>query len=49
VNNVILCLSLSKLGLPATRTGIVVAWPNRDRRDHGIQRHAALAPPPPAR
>ena len=28
--NVVLCLSLSKLGLPATRTGIVVAR----RRDH---------------
>ncbi|MCM2310920.1 MAG: valine--pyruvate transaminase [Steroidobacteraceae bacterium] len=43
--NVILCLSLSKLGLPATRTGIVVASEPVIEAITAFNATAALAPP----
>jgi valine--pyruvate aminotransferase len=43
--NVILCLSLSKLGLPATRTGIVVADATIIEALTAFNATAALAPP----
>jgi valine--pyruvate aminotransferase len=43
--NVILCLSLSKLGLPATRTGIVVAAEPVIAAITAFNATAALAPP----
>jgi valine--pyruvate aminotransferase len=43
--NVILCLSLSKLGLPATRTGIVVAAEPVIEAVTAFNAAAALAPP----
>jgi valine--pyruvate aminotransferase len=43
--NVILCLSLSKLGLPATRTGIVVAAEPVIEAITAFNATAALAPP----
>lgn len=43
--NVILCLSLSKLGLPATRTGIVVAAEPVVEAITAFNATAALAPP----
>lgn len=42
--NVILCLSLSKLGLPATRTGIVVAAESTIEAITAFNATAALAP-----
>ena len=42
--NVILCLSLSKLGLPATRTGIVVAAESMVEAITAFNATAALAP-----
>jgi valine--pyruvate aminotransferase len=42
--NVILCLSLSKLGLPATRTGIVVAAESTVEAITAFNATAALAP-----
>ena len=43
--NVILCLSLSKLGLPATRTGIVIAAEPVIEAITAFSATAALAPP----
>ena len=43
-DNVILCLSLSKLGLPATRTGIVVAHPDIVAAVTAFNATVALAP-----
>ena len=43
-DNTVLCLSLSKLGLPATRTGIVVAHEDGDRGADGVQRHGLAGP-----
>jgi len=42
--NIIVCLSLSKFGLPATRTGIVVARPEIIRILSGINAILTLAP-----
>ncbi len=43
-NNIILCLSLSKLGLPAVRTGIIIADSEIIRRISGMNAIMALAP-----
>ena len=44
-DNVILCLSLSKLGLPGTRTGIIVAGESVVEAVTAFNATAALAPP----
>jgi valine--pyruvate aminotransferase len=43
-NNIILCLSLSKLGLPAVRTGIIIADSEIIRLISGMNAIMALAP-----
>jgi len=42
--NIVLCMSLSKLGLPGTRTGIVVARPEIIRAISGLNAIISLAP-----
>ena len=42
--NIVLCLSLSKLGLPAVRTGIIVAAPEIVRAVSGMNAIMSLAP-----
>jgi valine--pyruvate aminotransferase len=47
-DNTVLCLSLSKLGLPGVRTGIVVANESIIETVTAFNATAALAPPGPA-
>ncbi len=42
--NIVLCMSLSKLGLPGTRTGLVVARPEIIRAISGLNAIISLAP-----
>src|SRR4029079_6953927 len=44
-DNVVLCLSLSKLGLPGVRTGVVVAHESIIEAITAFNATAALAPP----